>query len=218
MGKSLGNFITLKQVFSDAPDEKHDRLSRKYDPLAVRQLVLNSHYRSPLDFSDEALHAAQSGYEKITDAVINLRQRLNIAPKGQLDERVSEQLRQLQEQFETAMNDDLNTAVALSVIFELVRLANKLLESNATAAETLDAVDKKFRKLGGECLGIVKEHYGQAAIDVEMIDNLVKILIGQRNAARKQKDFAAADVIRLHLDKIGIVLEDRPDGTTWRWK
>ena len=82
MGKSLGNFITLKQVFSNSPVEKHERLGRKYDPLAVRQLILNSHYRSPLDFSDAALFAAQSGYDKIKDAVLAVRKQIEKAPTG----------------------------------------------------------------------------------------------------------------------------------------
>jgi cysteinyl-tRNA synthetase len=214
MGKSLNNFITLKQAFSG----EHEKLTRGYDPLAIRQLVLNSHYRSPLDFSDEALHAAQSGYERITETVINLRRRWNTASKGPPDDKVAEQLEQLQRKFEAAMNDDLNTSVALSVIFELVQVANKLLENTNTTADTLDEVDKKFRKLGGECLGIVKEHYGRVAIDIGMIDELVKILIEQRNEERKQKDFTRADMLRRQLDEIGIVLEDRPDGTGWRLK
>jgi cysteinyl-tRNA synthetase len=219
MGKSLNNFITLKEVFSDSPEPKHERLSRKYDPLAVRQLILNSHYRSPIDFSDAALFAAQSGYEKITETVINLRRRWSTAPKGPPDSKVAEQLERLQRKFEAAMNDDLNTSVALSVMFEMVQVTNKLLENTNTTANTLDGMDKRFRKLGGDCLGIVKEHYGEVATDVGMIDGLVKILTEQRSAARKQKDFTIADVIRRQLDKIGIVLEDMPDGTTmWRQK
>ena len=116
------------------------------------------------------------------------------------------------------MNDDLNTSVALSVVFEMVQMTIKLLENAGTTRSTFDEVDKKFRLLGGDCLGIVKEHYGQIAIDVGKIDELVKILIEQRNEARKQKDFAKADVVRRQLDKTGIVLEDRPDGTIWRMK
>src|SRR3989304_1510783 len=106
MGKSLDNFITLKQAFSGA----HERLTRHYDPLAVRQLILNSHYRSPLDFSDAALFAAQSGYEKITEIVKAVRKRMTQVPAGETDSEVTEQLKQLREKFEAAMNDDLNTS------------------------------------------------------------------------------------------------------------
>jgi cysteinyl-tRNA synthetase len=214
MGKSLNNFITLKQAFSGA----HERLTRGYDPLAIRQLVLNSHYRSPLDFSDAALFAAQSGYNKITETIKALRKAILSAPDGRPDGTVTEQLNQVREKFETAMNDDLNTSVALSVMFELVRLTQKLLDDGASK-QTLSEVDDLFRKLGGDCLGIVKDEYPQeGAADDQMLNKLVNILIEQRNEARKQRDFAKADGLRNKLDEIGIVLEDKPDGTTWRSK
>jgi len=214
MSKSLNNFITLKQAFSGA----HERLAMAYDPLAIRQLILNSHYRSPLDFSDAALFAAQSGYEKITEAMINLRRKWNTAPKGKVDKQVQKELDQMTTKFEETMNDDLNTAVALSILFDGVRLANKALESKNTTAETLDAIDEMFRRLGGDCLGIVKKDYGKVSMDVGMINEFVKILIEQRNTARRQKDFAAADAIRDKLLQIGVVLEDTPGETVWRFK
>ena len=218
MGKSLGNFITLKQIFA----EGHPVLSRKYDPLAVRQLILQSHYRSPIDFSDAALIAAQSGYEKITAAVILLRQRWNSAPVGSADPAVTAELAQLKTKFEEAMNDDLNTAVALSVMFDLVRLSNRLLGSNNVSKETLDAVDQMFRTLGGGVLGIVRDSYAADEItdaERQMLDRLVAIMIEQRKQARARKDFAAGDAIRNQLDATGIVLEDKPGGvTTWRRK
>ncbi len=215
MGKSLNNFITLKQAFSGA----HERLTRAYDPLAVRELVLNSHYRSPLDFSDAALFAAQSGYQKITDTVKAVRKRMSTAVEGQANKETAEQLKQLREKFEAAMNDDLNTSIALSVLFEIVRLAHKLLEDSNTTTGTLNAVDDLFDRLGGDCLGIVKDEYPQTGrSDDGMVEKLVNILIEQRSEARRQKDFAAADTIRDRLEKIGVVLEDKPDRTEWRIK
>jgi cysteinyl-tRNA synthetase len=215
MGKSLNNFITLKQAFSGS----HERLTRNYDPLAVRQLILNSHYRSPLDFSDAALFAAQSGYGKITETVKAVRKRMDPAKEGSIDEKIAEQLTQMREKFEAAMNDDLNTSVALSVMFELVRLAQKLLEDSRTTQGTLNLVDVLFDRLGGDCLGIVKEEYQQTSpADEELMDKLVNVLIEQRNEARKNKDFAKGDEIRAKLDEMGILLEDKPDMTTWRMK
>jgi cysteinyl-tRNA synthetase len=215
MGKSLNNFITLKQAFSGV----HERLTRSYDPVAVRQLILNSHYRSPLDFSDAALFAAQSGYGKITETVKALRKRASQAGKGTLDSEVAKQLEQLKGKFEDAMNDDLNTSVALSVVFELVRLANTLLQDATAAAETLAAVDDLFGILGGDVLGVVKGKYAQTSgADDELMDRLVNVLIEQRKQAREDKDFARADDLRGKLDEIGIVLEDMPDKTTWRMK
>ena len=215
MGKSLNNFITLKQAFSGA----HERLTRNYDPLAVRQLILNSHYRSPLDFSDAALFAAQSGYSKITDTVKALRNRIDIASSGSIDEKVQEQLTQLREKFDAAMNDDLNTSVALSVMFELVRIAQGLLENSRTTKETINLVEVLFDRLGGDVLGIVQEEYPQEETDEESLTGkLINVLIEQRNEARKSKDFAKADQLRTTLDRLGIILEDKPDMTTWRMK
>jgi cysteinyl-tRNA synthetase len=215
MGKSLNNFITLKQAFSGA----HERLTRSYDPLAVRQLILNSHYRSPLDFSDAALFAAQSGYGKITETVKALRNRIDIASTGSIDENVTEQLTQLREKFEAAMNDDLNTSVALSVIFELVRLAQGLLENSRTTKETINMIEVLFDRLGGDVLGIVQEEYPQEETDEESLTGkLINALIDQRNEARQNKDFAKADQLRATLDQLGIILEDKPDTTTWRMK
>lgn len=215
MSRSLNNFINLKQAFSGT----HERLTKGYDPLAIRQLVMNSHYRSPLDFSDAALGAAQSGYERITQTVIALRRRLSQAPQGEIDKQVTEQLEQLKEKFETAMNDDLNTSIALSVMFELVRLTNRLLEDSSTTSDTLNAVDDLFRRLGGDVLGVVKDEYDQASsVDNELVGRLVNIVIERRNKARKNKDFSIADQLRAKLDEIGVVLEDTPEGTNWRWR
>ncbi|MBN2270943.1 MAG: cysteine--tRNA ligase [Sedimentisphaerales bacterium] len=215
MGKSLNNFITLKQAFSGT----HERLTRNYDPLAIRQLILNSHYRSPLDFSDAALFAAQSGYEKISEAVKAVRKSLRQASKGEPDEKIADDLTHLTERFQAAMNDDLNTSVALSVIFDLVRLANNLLEDGNATSGTLDAVDNLFRELGGDVLGVVKDEYEESgAGDEARIDRVIQILIEQRAEARKNKYFAKADELRDKLEEAGVVLEDKPDGTSWRWK
>jgi len=213
MGKSLNNFITLKQAFSGA----HERLTKKYDPLAIRQLILTSHYRSPLDFSGAALDAAQSGFDKISQAVTAVRKQMVQAMEGQVDEKVTAQLQQLKERFEVAMDDDLNTAIALSVIFELVRLAGSLLEDSSTTPATLKAVNELFSKLGGDVLGIVRESYGQGQADAA--EKLVNNLIERRKQAREGKDFKTADVIRTIAVASDVIVMDNPDGTTtWRWK
>ncbi len=215
MSRSLNNFINLRQAFSGT----HERLTRYYEPLAIRQLVLNSHYRSPLDFSDAALFGAQSGYKRITETVETLRKKMAQARKGELDPETAKPLKQLREKFEAAMNDDLNTSVALSVIFELVRLANKLLEDSKTTIETLNATDVLLNRLGGEVLGIVKDEYIQTGrADDEFVGKMVDIVIEQRNEARKERNFTKADNLRRRLYDIGIILEDKPDGTEWRWK
>jgi len=239
MGKSLNNFITLKQAFTGA----HEKLTRNYDPLAVRQLILNSHYRSPIDFSDAALFAAQSGYNRITETVKALRKEMSQAADGELDKQVAEQLEQLKARFEAAMNDDLNTSIALSVIFELVRLANTLIEmedintstkrSGDMFANLLDAtmrvgkgvtkgtfaaIDKLFRKLGGDVLGIVKDEYIQSHPEDEEIMNDFYILNDMRDIARENKDYALADAIRDYLAVSGVMFRDTPGGGHWESK
>ncbi len=219
MGKSLNNFITLKQVFADSPELKHERLSRKYDALAVRQLILNSHYRSTLDFSDEALHAAQSGYDKLTGAVIAVRKQIKNAPNGPIDGDTAKRLKEMKDKFESAMNDDLNTAVGSSVMFELAALANDSLTKNVTG-ETLVAIDNMFMRLGGDVLGIVKDQYlQQSEWNEEMLNKVILIMIDQRKMAKAKKDWTTADALRKRIEEIGIVLEDKPGGVTgWRMK
>jgi cysteinyl-tRNA synthetase len=215
MGKSLNNFITLKEVF----DKGHERLTRTYDPLAVRQLILNSHYRSPIDFSDAALTAAQSGFDKITTTVIRVRQQQKMALKGDADKDVHKELENLKKKFEKSMNDDLNTAVALSVIFEVVKLANILLEREKVTYETLEKLDQLFRKLGGDVLGIVRESYAATEITAAEHERLVKLvnsLIQKRTEARKKKDYKTADEIRDLLSISDIIVKDEEDGiSSW---
>ncbi|MBN2314533.1 MAG: cysteine--tRNA ligase [Sedimentisphaerales bacterium] len=214
MGKSLNNFITLKQAFAG----EHERLKQSYEPLAVRQLILNSHYRSPLDFSDAALFAAQSGLNKITEAVKAIRKRLATAPEGPVDSETAEQLKQLTEKFEAAMNDDLNTSVALSVVFDLVRVANSVLQNGKASADTLNAINERFGRLGGDVLGVVKDEYAQSieTDEVKRYELAIDGLVELRNKARGEKNFSLADQVRDILGSAGIVLEDRPDGTTWK--
>jgi len=215
MGKSLNNFINLKEAFAG----QHERLTQAYDPLAVRQLILNSHYRSPLDFSDAALHAALSGFTKISEAVQALRSALTNAPAGDIDTQTQADLTQFRERFETAMNDDLNTSVALSVLFDMMRLTHKLCADAKTSRASLQALDDLFSRLGGDVLGIVRDHYEQAdSGDQEVTGQLVQMLIEQRKSARQNKDFATADQLRDKLDEIGIALKDTPQGTEWSFK
>jgi len=144
---------------------------------------------------------------------------MKTAPEGALDTNVAAQLEPLKARFEEAMNDDLNTAVALAVLFDLMRLTNKLLEDVKTTGETLRTVDELFTRLGGDVLGIVQDEYAESsATSDDAVDRLAGILIEQRAEARKAKDFARADAIRVKLDEAGVVLEDKPEGTQWRWK
>jgi len=213
MGKSLNNFILLKELFSGS----HELLSRKYDPLAVRQLILQSHYRSPIDFSDAALTAAQSGFDRISDAVIALRNRMGQAPDGEADKVVLGELEELTGTFEEAMNNDMNTSVGLSVMFDLVRLANRLFEKKDATGQTLKAVDEKFSILGGAVLGIVKDEYPQTGFpDNKPLEDIIdkfNLFVEIRELLRRKKQFKASDDIRNYLGTAAIEIEDSPDGS-----
>ncbi|MFH1716397.1 MAG: cysteine--tRNA ligase [Planctomycetota bacterium] len=210
MGKSLNNFITLKQAFSGA----HERLTQSYDPLAVRQLILNSHYRSPIDFSDAALSAAQSGYNKITRCVQDVRRKTPKVSWAVVDPQVENDLEKFKQRFETAMNDDLNTSVALAVIFDIVRFANQLLDKSDTTKATLREVDAMFTLLGRDILGIVKDEYPAEISRDELIVEAddIRIFTEMRKVARENKDFALADAIREYLSSSGVLIQDTPDG------
>ena len=210
MGKSLGNFITLKQLFSG----EHERLDKAYDPMVVRQLVLTSHYRSPQDFSRDALVAAESGYQRIRDMVIAIREAMGSAPSGEVRPKTSEALTEVRQRFETAMDEDFNTAGGLAAVFELVRTGNELLAEGANQAE-LAAADQALRRLGGDALGVVKDEYAEAG-GGQSLDAVMQVLIGLRAELRKSKNFELADRIRDELVQAGVALEDKPGGTVWR--
>ena len=210
MGKSLGNFIILKDLFSG----QHERLDRAYEPMAVRQLLLMSHYRSPQDFSGDALVAAASGYKRIRDVVVQLRRALDSAPQGEVRAKVQDVLQDVKQRFDKAMDEDFNTSGALGVLFDLVRSGNELLDEGACQAE-LAAVDQSLRRLGGDVLGLVKDEYPDGGAG-QSLDAVVKVLIEVRQELRKVKQFELADRVRERLAHAGILLEDRPDGTAWR--
>ncbi len=212
MGKSLGNFITLKQLFSG----QHDRLSKGFDPLVVRQFVLTSHYRSPQDFSNDALLAAESGFEKLRTAVTAAREAARGAKEARAEGAVASRLDEVRARFEKAMDEDFNTAAAMSAMFELVRDVNAW-QSEGLAPEAWRAVADVFGRLGGDVLGVVPERYAvDAGPSKDLLDPVVQLCIEMRAEAKKTKNYALADQIRARLLAAGIQLEDRPDGTHWR--
>jgi len=211
MGKSLNNFINLKELFNG----EHELLSRPYDPLAVRQLILQSHYRSPIDFSDAALAAAQSGYDKITECVKKLRRRSPQHQGSRVDQNVQQKLDGYKQKFEEAMDNDLNTSVALSVIFDMVKFTNPLLEDQNTTGATLSEVERLFMRLGGDVLGLVLKEYPETYSDEGEILSDFHIFNGIRDIARKNKQYALADALRDYLAVSGIIYKDTLEGGHW---
>ena len=211
MGKSLGNFVTLK-----------DALAR-HAAMTIRFFILNSHYRSNTDFSDEALAAAGRGYDRLIGAVGLVRQRLADAgpyigdPGEEADRGFLERIEEHKARFLAAMDDDLNAPQALAALFDLSRAVNTLLNSGQiVTAGTLAAIDGAYRALGGDILGVIPDELPQEGGESGLDAALRELLIDLRAAARKNKDWATADMIRDRLAAAGVALEDRPEGTTWR--
>ncbi|MCA9933681.1 MAG: cysteine--tRNA ligase [Ardenticatenaceae bacterium] len=206
MSKSLGNTLTIK-----------DALAR-WRPEAIRTFILSSHYGSPIDFSDEAIEAAYKGWQRMWGAVTLARQQLRTAVPGAANPDVIALLDKAKAQFIEKMNDDFNAPAALGVLQELTRQVNILLnEQGPHTNGTLTAVDNLYRELGGGVLGIIPDEAdGGSSGSAEREDGLVQILIKLRAQARANRDWATSDAIRNQLKDLGVVLEDRADGTIWK--
>lgn len=199
MSKSLGNFRTVREI------------SEQYDLQVLRFFMLSAHYRSPLNFSADLMEASKNGLERIVTAVGNLKHLMGVALKEEMSEEERESLVQagkFAKEFEAAMDDDFNTADAISSIFELVKFANTnaAAESSKTYLGELKALIVKL----SDVLGLIVEK------EEEMLDQDIEALIEERQAARKAKDFARADEIRAELLEKGIILEDTREGVKWK--
>jgi cysteinyl-tRNA synthetase len=206
MSKSLGNFVTLKDAF------------KKYDPLVIRFFILQSHYRSTLDFSDEALQAAKGGLEKLLNTVRNLRAEAVKAKEASRSASIAIDLASYRSRFLDAMNDDLNTPQAIAVLFELSKEVNAALSLDEKfSASSLQSVEELLRELGSTLLGIIPVKDQEVfAADAAFETELIRLLLSVRNEARRQKLFALSDMIRDGLKKIGIIVEDKKDETVWK--
>lgn len=199
MSKSKGNFFTLREVAQEFPYE------------VIRFFMLSAHYRSPINFSRELLQAAQNGLERIKNAVINLDHIVNHSATEEMTEeeiQLSGELEVFVKKFEEAMEDDFNTADAVSVIFELVRFANTHINGNSSKTFT-SAVKKKIIELSN-ILGLLEKQ------ENDLLDEEIEKLIQERQEARKAKNWALADQIRDALKEKGIILEDTPQGVRWK--
>ena len=203
MGKSLGNAIFLKDLFE------------RYPPLVVRFFILSSHYRSPTDFSDEALDASKKGLDRLHATVALVRERLSKAESGTLDDAFAGKLTGHKSRFLELMDDDFNTAGATGELFDLSKDVNILLNSGQSVSqETLQAIDDLYRELGRQILGIIPDSLTEGAV-AGLDEALVELLLEIRTQAREAKQWAQADQIRDRLAELGVVLEDRPEASTW---
>lgn len=204
MARSLGNFITLDQLFSG----DHPMLDQPYSPMTIRFFILQAHYRSSMDFSIDALKASEKGLQKLMNA-ITLTDKLKTSPVSTID------VESLRGKCYEAMNDDLNTPGLLSCLFEGVRYINSVNDGTETVtAEGLETLKSMFRTFVYDILGL-KEETEKTKEDDGMMKKLMKIIIGLRQEARSNKDFKTSDMIRDELKKAGIMLKDRKDGVDW---
>jgi cysteinyl-tRNA synthetase len=204
MSKSLGNFVTLKDAFI------------KYDPIVVRFFILQSHYRSTLDFSDEALQGAKTGYEKLLTTIRNLREELQKAKSETRKEGISFDLSLYKKRFMEAMDDDFNAPLAMGVLFEMSRETNQALNSDQKLSlDILKKLNACFSELGGKILGIIPDQVATKKDGENIESQLMDIHIKVRLQAKQEKAWWAADLIRKELEALGIRLEDKRDGTNW---
>ena len=199
MSKSLGNFFTVREI------------SEKYDLQVLRFFMLSAHYRSPLNFSAELMEASKNGLDRIVTAVSNLKHLLGAATVEALteDEKTSlEKVNEFVAGFETAMEDDFNTADAISSVFELVKFANTT-ASGESSKEYLQGLFDIIVKLT-DVLGLIVDK------EEELLAEDIEALIAERQEARKAKNFQRADEIRNELLEKGIILEDTREGVKWK--
>jgi cysteinyl-tRNA synthetase len=227
MGKSLGNFITLPELFAGT----HAKLEQAYSPMTVRFFILQAHYRGTLDFSNEALQAAEKGLKRIMQAGKDLKALaaaagITSAPTlayGEFSSAIAPdtveasntEVRKLIEAVYENLCDDLNTPMALAQVFEAVRIINTVKDKKLTLdASDYAALVSLFDNVVYGVLGL-RDEDNEGGKAMETIDGLVGMVLEQRKAAKAAKDWATSDKIRDDLKAIGIQIKDTKDGTEW---
>ena len=206
MGKSLGNFITLSELFSG----NNDVLAQAYSPMTIRFFILQAHYRSTLDFSNEALQAAEKGLAKMLTAAKDLK---SLQAKAAASE--NSEVQQIYEKCYEALCDDLNTPVALSHIFDAVRIINSVKAGQMQiSSEDLALLVKLFDEVLGGILGIVDES-AQGSKSATVLEGLMDIVLKERQEAKAARNWAKSDEIRDQLKALGITIKDGKEGTEW---
>ena len=207
MGKSYGNFITMEQLFNG----EHPKLEQAYSPMTIRFFILQAHYRSTLDFSNAALQAAEKGFDRLMKGVETLGK---LKPSAVTSEAVKPA--ELEARCREAMDDDLNSPMVISALFDYVRLINQIAEGQATISEAdLAELKRIFDLYVFEILGLRNEKQEGAAGGSDMLAKVVDMILAVRQDAKANKDWATSDKIRNELTAIGIRVKDRKDGVDW---
>ncbi len=209
MSKSLGNSFLPGQLFSG----DHELLDRGYPPMVVRFFMLQSHYSSTLDFSNEALGAAEKGYKRLMAGLAIAKATEH--SKGEVDENLENEIKGQIDELFTTMSDDFNTAKALAVLFELTTFFNNIKAGNVSPSSLSEDT---FSELITHYTGVIEQVLGlkeEIESDDSLLDGVVSLLIDMRLEAKRQKNYILSDKIRDDLKKIGISLKDGKDGTEY---
>ena len=208
MGKSYNNFITLDQFFTG----DHPLLQRPYSAMTIRFFILQAQYRSTVDFSNDALQAAEKGMQRLFEGLDAL-DRIVPSASGSVEMKYVDELRQ---KCYDSMNDDLNTPIVISLLFDACRVINTIVDKKATiTADVLEALKQLFHTFVFDILGLKKEEGGNSARE-EAFGKVVDMLLEQRAKAKANKDWATSDAIRDNLAALGFEIKDSKDGATWK--
>ena len=210
MGKSLGNFITLEQFFTG----KHDTLSQAYSPMTIRFFILSAHYRGTVDFSNEALQAAEKGYERLMNGIEDL---ARIQPSAASDENTKKFVAELRQKCYDAMNDDLMTPAVISNLFEACHLVNTIVDHKAQiSADDLQELTDTMKLFAFDILGLQNERGANNDAREEAYGKVVDMVLDLRAKAKAEKNWAVSDQIRDSLAAAGFQVKDTKDGVTWK--
>ncbi len=212
MGKSLGNFITLDEFFNGShinPKNGEEMLAQPYGPMTIRFFILQAHYRSTVDFSNEALQAAEKGYNRLMQAFKTL-DSLQPSKTSSVDVKGYRQL------CYDAMNDDMNTPIVISHLFDAARVINTVNDHKATLTqEDIDELKSVFQTFVFDVMGLCDE---ASSDNSKLIDGLMQMILDVRAAAKANKDWTTSDKIRDSLSALGIAVKDGKDGASWEIK
>ena len=210
MGKSLNNFITLEQFFTG----NHETLQQAYSPMTIRFFILSAHYRGTVDFSNEALQAAQKGYEKLMNGIEDLK---HIQTATASDENTKQFVSALRQKCYDAMNDDLMTPAVISNLFEACHIVNLLIDHKAQISEEdLKELSETMHLFAFDILGLVNERGANNDAREAAYGKVVDMVLDLRAKAKANKDWAVSDQIRDALAEAGFQVKDTKDGVTWK--
>ena len=214
MSKSLDNSILPEELISG----NHKLLEQGFSPMTIRFFMLQTHYRSTLDFSNDALIAAEKGYKRLMSAYFSLIEELAYTAADIINEDLDQEIKKLCGEAFDHLNNDFNTPQSLAVLFELVNKINGFkdghLDVRCLRKDTFDALRKTFTDVIEDILGLQLEEESND----DVVDGLVNLLSNLRLKSRENKDYATSDQIRDELDALGILLKDGKEGTSWSWK